>query len=134
MNPLLQEAFLRKFIKFAIVGLSGVFVDFGLTALSKEVLKIQKFIANAIGFLAAATSNYYLNRIWTFRSNNPEIGIEFGHFFLISLIGLGINTLILWLIVTRWKTNFYLSKIFAAAVVTLWNFGANAFFTFHAIV
>jgi putative flippase GtrA len=46
------------------------------------------------------------------------------------MIGLGINTLILWLIVSKLKHNFYLSKFFAIIVVTIWNFFANIYFTF----
>lgn len=126
----ISEIFIRKFIKFVMVGFSGLFVDFGFTYLFKEKLKIQKYVSNAFGFIIAATSNYYLNRVWTFRSENPEIFIEFTEFFLISLIGLAINTLILWLIVSYLKWNFYLSKLFAIAFVTLWNFLANAYFTF----
>jgi putative flippase GtrA len=126
----ISEIFIRKFIKFVMVGFSGLFVDFGFTYLFKEKLKIQKYVSNAFGFTIAATSNYYFNRIWTFRSENPEIFIEFTEFFLISLIGLAINTLILWLIVSHLKWNFYLSKLFAIAFVTLWNFLANAYFTF----
>lgn len=124
-----QEVFF-KFIKFGVVGFSGLIVDFGLTWLSKEHLKIQKYLANAIGFSFAATSNYYLNRIWTFKSENPEIALEFSQFILVSLIGLAINTLILWLIVTRLRFNFYISKVFAIIVVMLWNFFANLLFTF----
>jgi putative flippase GtrA len=130
MFDLFQQEVLFKFIKFGVVGFSGLFVDFGLTWLSKEKLKIQKYVANAIGFSFAATSNYYLNRVWTFRSENPEIVIEFSHFIVVSLIGLAINTLILWLIVTKLKFNFYLSKVFAIIVVMLWNFFANLLFTF----
>lgn len=130
MVDIFQEAVLFKFIKFGIVGFSGLIVDFGLTWLSKEKLKIQKYIANAIGFTFAATSNYYLNRVWTFRSDNPAIALEYSQFVIVSLIGLAINTLILWLIVTRLKFNFYLSKVFAIIVVMLWNFFANLLFTF----
>jgi putative flippase GtrA len=119
-----------KFIKFGVVGFSGVGVDFGTTFLGKEIIKIPKYIANAIGFSVAATSNYFLNRVWTFNSQNPNIGIEFSEFFMISMIGLAINTLILWILVTKFKKNFYLSKLFAIAFVTIWNFFANAFFTF----
>jgi len=130
MVDIFQEEVLFKFIKFGIVGFSGLIVDFGLTWISKEKLKIQKYVANAIGFSVAATSNYYLNRIWTFRSVNPEIALEYSQFVMVSLIGLAINTLILWLIVTRLKFNFYLSKVFAIIVVMLWNFFANLLFTF----
>lgn len=130
MYELLTREFLIKFLKFGVVGFSGVFVDFSTTAVGKEIVKIPKFIANAIGFSVAASTNYFLNRHWTFNSQNPDIAVEFGEFFLISMIGLAINTLILWLIVTKLNKNFYFSKLFAIAVVTVWNFFANALFTF----
>lgn len=130
MVDIFQEDIFFKFLKFGIVGFSGLIVDFGLTWISKEKLGIQKYISNAIGFSFAATSNYYLNRTWTFNSVNPEIALEYSQFFFVSLIGLVINTLILWLIVTRLKFNFYLSKVFAIIVVMLWNFFANLLFTF----
>ncbi len=130
MSEFFSVSFFLKFLKFGVVGFSGLFVDFGITYLCKEIFKIPKYIANAIGFLMAASTNYLLNRIWTFQSTNPEIAIEYGSFVFISLIGLGINTLILWFIITRYKQNFYLSKALAIAVVTIWSFLANTFFTF----
>lgn len=126
----LSQELIRKFLKFGIVGFSGVFIDFGFTYLSKEKLRIQKYMSNAIGFLMAASSNYILNRIWTFHSEDPKVLVEYSQFMLISLIGLLINTLVLWLIVTKLKWNFYISKLVAIAVVTVWNFGANILFTF----
>ena len=131
MAEYLSKAFLLKFIKFGIVGFSGVFVDFGITWLTKEKLGIQKYLANAIGFTSAATTNYFLNRIWTFESTNPRVMIEYTEFFVISMIGLGINTLVLWLLVSRFKMNFYVAKIFAIGFVTIWNFLANALITFN---
>ncbi len=127
---ILTRELVNKFIKFGVVGASGVIVDFGFTFLGKEILKIQKYIANSIGFTIAASSNYLLNRIWTFHSQNPEIGIEYSKFILISLIGLGINTFILWTLVSKMKWNFYVSKLFAIGVVTIWNFVFNMIFTF----
>jgi putative flippase GtrA len=131
MSEFFSKTFLLKFLKFGLVGFSGVFVDFGITYLTKEKLHVPKYLANAIGFTTAATTNYILNRIWTFESSNPEIGWEYTQFLMISLIGLGINTLILWLLVSRFKMNFYLAKVFAIAVVTIWNFLANNYITFN---
>jgi putative flippase GtrA len=130
MSEMLSADFLYKFLRFGVVGASGVVVDFGFTILFKEKLKIQKYIANAIGFTIAASSNYYLNRIWTFQSTNPEIAIEYTEFLLISMIGLGLNTLMLYILVGKYNKNFYLSKVFAIGVVTIWNFFANALYTF----
>ncbi len=130
---LVYENLFIKFVKFGLVGFSGLFVDFGLTYLFKEWIGIQKYIANAIGFMTAASSNYILNRIWTFQSENPNIAFEYTEFIIISTIGLAINTFILWLLVSRWNMNFYLSKVFAIAVATLWNFFANLLVTFAPI-
>jgi putative flippase GtrA len=131
MSEFFSLPFFWKFLKFGVVGFSGVFVDFGFTYVCKEWIKIPKYVANAIGFSIAATSNYLFNRIWTFHSHNPEMLMEFSQFFGISLIGLGINTLILWILVSKYKKHFYLSKLFAIGVVTIWNFLANYFITFN---
>ena len=132
-SQFLEKAFLLKFLRFCIVGVSGTVIDFGLTWLCKEVFKIPKFIANAIGFVVAATNNYILNRIWTWGSTNDQVGVEYTKFFVVSLIGLGINTLILYIFNEKLKWNFYLSKVFATSVVMLWNFFANNFFTFAGV-
>ena len=131
MDKLLSQDYFFKFLKFGLVGFSGVFVDFGITYLCKEILKIPKYVANAIGFISAATSNYFFNRVWTYQSHNPKVMVEFTEFFIISLIGLGINTLILWLLVSKFKMNFYVAKIFAIGIVTIWNFLANTLITFN---
>jgi len=119
-----------KFIKFGVVGFSGLLIDFGITYLLKEVFKIQKFLANAIGFLTAASSNYVLNRIWTFQSTNPDVAVEFGKFFFVSVVGLGINSLVLWVLNAKFKLNFYFAKLLAIIVTTFWNFIANYLYTF----
>lgn len=119
-----------KILKFGVVGFSGMIIDFSVTYLFKEKVKIHKYIANALGFTTAAIWNYIFNRIWTFESHNPHIGSEFFRFFMVSLVGLGINTLILWLLVSKIKLNFYVSKLFAIGVVLIWNFSINWLITF----
>ncbi|MCK4570050.1 MAG: GtrA family protein [Bacteroidales bacterium] len=130
MFDFLSTSFILKFLKFAAVGFSGLLVDYAFTYLFKEIFKVQKYIANSIGFTIAASTNYILNRVWTFESKNEDIVIEYTTFLIISFIGLGINNLILWLIVSKFKINFYVAKFFAICVVTLWNFLANFFITF----
>lgn len=130
LAPYFEKAFIMKFLKFCVVGVSGTVIDFGLTWLCKEIFKIPKFLANAIGFVVAATNNYILNRIWTWGSTNEQIGIEYTKFFFVSLIGLGLNTLILYILNEKIKMNFYVSKVIATGFVMLWNFFANNYFTF----
>lgn len=126
------KAFFLKFIKFGIVGFSGLIIDFLVTYICKEKIKIHKLLSNAIGFCVAATNNYILNRIWTFESSNDKIGLEFVEFFGVSVVGLSINTLVLWLLTDKLRWNFYFSKLCAIATATIWNFLANYYFTFAA--
>jgi putative flippase GtrA len=128
---MIDQIFILKFFKFCIIGFSGMIIDFGTTWLLKEKVKINKFIANSCGFILAASSNYLWNRIWTFNSHNNQVGTEYLSFFTIALIGLGLNNCIIWILADKLKWNFYLSKIVAIGIVTLWNFGMNFFFTFH---
>lgn len=123
---------LGRLIKFCVVGCSGMIVDFFFTWLCKEKLKWNKYISNSIGFILAATNNYIWNRIWTFQSQNLEVAREYISFIVISLIGLGLNNLIIYLVHEKLHFNFYLSKIIAIGCVTLWNFSLNYVFTFHA--
>jgi putative flippase GtrA len=126
-----NESFVYKFLKFGLVGFSGLFVDFGTTWLLKEIFKVKKYISNSVGFTFAATSNYILNRVWTFNSTNPAVIVQYSKFFGIAIIGLLINNLIIYLLTDRkYKLNFYFSKAVATVVVFIWNFFMNYIFTF----
>ncbi|MBU6343030.1 MAG: GtrA family protein [Bacteroidetes bacterium] len=127
-----MQELIIKFIKFGIVGFSGVGVDFGTTWLCKEKMGINRYLANSIGFSAAVISNYILNRLWTFHSTDPGIALQFGKFLVVALVGLGLNNAILFWLHEQKGKQFYFSKLLATAIVMLWNFGANYLFTFKS--
>jgi putative flippase GtrA len=112
-----------------VVGFSGMIVDFSITILLKEIFKVHRYVANSAGFIAAASSNYLLNRIWTFESKNPQVFAEYGTFIIISAIGLVINNFFLWLF--EKKLNFYIAKFVAIIITSLWNFTANYYLNFN---
>ena len=128
---MIDELLLLKFIKFCVVGFSGMIIDFSTTWLLKERVRINRYIANSIGFILAATSNYIWNRFWTFKSVNSQIATEYFSFILISVAGLVINNLLLYFFSDKLKINFYLSKLIAIGIVTLWNFILNYLITFN---
>lgn len=117
-------------MKFCLVGASGMVVDFAITFLLKEKIKIHRYVANATGFICAASSNFALNRYWTFESRNPEVYQEFGLFLTFALVGMALNTLFLFFF-EKQNFPFYVSKFFAIVLTTIWNFTTNYFFTFH---
>ena len=123
---------LMRFIRFGIVGCSGMLVDFGVTWLCKEKLRWNKYLSNSLGFVLAATNNYIWNRLWTFESESEAVVREYLSFVVIATIGLALNNLIVYLLHERLHLHFYLSKLIAVGCVTLWNFSMNYVFTFGA--
>src|SRR6185312_15186628 len=84
--------------KFAVVGGVGYAINLAVyhTLLSAGL----HFLAAATcSFLVAVTSNYTLNRIWTFREHRGHIGVQGMRFFLVSLAALGANLAVLALLV-----------------------------------
>jgi len=128
---MIDRLIIIKFLKFCVVGFSGMLIDFGTTWLLKEKARVNKYIANSTGFVLAATSNYIWNRIWTFHSSNDQIAVEYLSFILISVAGLGITNFVIFLLNDKLKFNFYLSKLIAIGVVTIWNFVMNFIITFR---
>lgn len=144
----ISRDFVRKFVRFAIVGALGAVVDYGFLILFIEVCHMPELVANALSFTLAASWNYLLNRIWTFGSKNRRVGQEYVKFFIVSLIGLGISTLTLYLLQTlfpSWSNAsgngfqlaalfikfFYILKLISIGITMLWNFFANYLYTFR---
>ena len=120
-----------KFIKFLSVGLSGMIIDFSITYICKEKLLVNKYISNSLGFSTAAISNFFLNRYFTYQSNDPDIATEFYWFTGISIISLFIYNGIVWLGINKLNFKFYSSKMLAIFFITFWNFFAHLLITFH---
>lgn len=125
-----MDELVYRFIKFGVVGFSGVCIDFFFTWLLKEKFRINKYVANSVGFVVAASSNYIWNRVWTFESHNSEVAREYFLFLTIALVGLIINNFVIFLLNEKLRFNFYFSKLLAIGVVTFWNFGMNYWLTF----
>jgi putative flippase GtrA len=120
-----------KMIRFGLVGLLGMGIDFSVTWFCKETLRINKYVANSLGFTTAAICNFFLNMFWTFNASSTNEEVYFIKFIIISLVGLGLNNLFIYLFNSRLSLNFYLSKLIAVGLVFIWNFAANNYFNFH---
>ncbi len=118
-------------IKFALVGASGVLVDFGATWVLKEKIRMPKYGANSLGFMLAASNNFIWNRVWTFKSENPDLALQYLIFILVSLGGLAFNNAALWFFHEKRHMPFYVSKILAVFVAMFWNFFGYKFFAFR---
>jgi dolichol-phosphate mannosyltransferase len=120
-----------KFLRFGIVGFSGVFVDMGVFYLLRTVLGLGLTRSNIISGEVAIISNFLWNDLWTFgniskhQPGNRQRLKRLLKFNTICLMGLILNTLLVSLLFDVFKMNQYLAKLIAIAAVTLWNFWIN---------
>jgi putative flippase GtrA len=127
----LSWVFLSRLIRFAIVGLSGVFVDLGgfyvLHTLLGWVLTPSAILSTEVAII----NNFFWNDVWTFRdmSVQQKLGTQrlqrFFKFNLICFFGLIFNSLIVNLLFYKFEMNEYMAKMIAIICVTLWNFSLN---------
>ena len=122
-----------KFIRFGLVGLSGVFVDMTILYLLSDPntlalpLTRSKIIAGEI----AIFNNFLWNDAWTFADvAMQQKGLKqrlkrFLKFNIICLAGLAINVLVLNLVFNFVISNRYIANLIAIAVATVWNFWVN---------
>lgn len=123
----------NRFLRFAIVGLSGVIVDMGLLFLLSDPTTLGWGLTRSklIAAEMAIVNNFFWNDRWTFgdvsshqRGLKPRLR-RFGKFQLICLAGVILNTTLLNLQFNLLHMNRYVANAIAIAVVTGWNFWLN---------
>ena len=124
-----------RFVKFCLVGLSGVGVNMGLLWLLTEVAGLFYLISAAISIETSIITNFVLNNFFTFPDRNlPGAGQFFGRllkFNLVSLAGLGINLGVLSLLTEVFGMYYLVGNICGIAVAILWNYLANSWWTWR---
>ena len=84
-----------RFFRFAMVGILGAVIDFGILNLLNQKYHVAILLAQAVSFTVAVISNFTWNRLWTYpESRVKPVTKQLVQFFAVSIIGLGIRTLI----------------------------------------
>ncbi len=120
----------QRFIKFAIVGASGVFVNEGLLALFTEVYAVSVAIAGVIAIEASILSNFLINNYWTWRdSHEKSFGKRLFQYHSVSFVAGLVNYVIL-VSLTHMGIHHLLANLIGIAIATLINFILNNHWTF----
>lgn len=112
-----------QIMKFGVVGGAAFLIDYGLLYVLTEFLHLHYLVSGTISFSVSVIFNYILSILWVFDTDkNGDKKKEFAVFIVLSVIGLGINQLILWIMVDGMGIYYMLSKIVSTAVVMVYNF------------
>ena len=118
-----------SFTRYCIVGGSGYLVNAGVFWAAVRALPYP--VAFALAFAVAATSNFCLNRRWTFASSrHRRAAHQFGRFLAVSVLALVSDLVVLSLLVESALLPEFLAALVAIAFTTPVSFGANRLWTF----
>ena len=119
-------------MKFCAVGAVGYLINLGVyTALLHGGL--HYLVAATGSFFVAVSSNYLLNRWWTFHDRRAGVAAQGMRFFIVSLASLGANLLVLHVLVT-FGVGKLVGQAVAIVLVTPLNFIGNKLWSFRRLV
>lgn len=131
---MLRTGEIWRFVKFCMVGGSGIGVDEGMLYLLSGVAGLRPVeLASALSAETAIFTNFTLNDIFTFRDRRSPgakaVINRFWKFNLICLAGVGIKVGILSLLFNVAGIHYLLANLAGIAVATLWNYFVNTWWT-----
>lgn len=140
----------ERFLKFAVVGVIGAVIDFGVMNLFTQVGNMPLVPAGTISFICAIISNFIWNRYWTYPdSRSRPLARQLGMFFAVNIAGVAIRIPILHFVeppfmslMKSLRLNAPFSPEFlaknltlalAVGIVMLWNFFVNRYWTYNDV-
>ena len=136
LGRLAQRRGVRQFVKFALVGLTGLAVNLVIFTLLQRVVpnhagSVEFTAIYSVAFLSGGVSNYFLNWAWTFRSTG-HLGREGLSFLTVSVLALIVGLLVSAAIAPelgRGHKTWFISTV--AGIVV--NFFVNKYWTFRTV-
>ncbi len=121
----------KDFIKYSLVGMSGVFVNLGLYTLLTRYYEVSELLAPLISIESALISNFILNNFWTFgkRTTQSRIRVRFLKFHLASGVSALINYSVFLTLFLVFQLYDILANLIGIALAAIVNYLINSNWT-----
>ena len=116
-----MKKLINQILKFGVVGGIAFVIDYGILFLLAKVIGLNELISAAISFIVSLTFNYFLSTKWVFEAKK-QTPKEVIIFVLLSVVGLGINEVLIYLGIKKLGIDVMIVKLFATAIVMVYNF------------
>lgn len=114
---------IKQIMRFGVVGVISFLVDYGILYVLTEKANIYYLLSAGISFTVSVVINYLLSMSWVFKSNKKRgKKEEFIIFVVLSLGGLLLNQVMMYVFVDYMNVYYLLAKIVATAIVMIYNF------------
>jgi dolichol-phosphate mannosyltransferase len=122
----------HQFARFAAVGASGYVLNLAVFAAAVHGLHVHYRVAAVLGFLVAVTSNFLLNRHWTFVGHAGRRGHQAARFLVVSVAAFLLGLVLLSVLVGAAGLPSVLAQAISIVAATPLSFVANRRWTFRA--
>lgn len=116
-----MKKLINQILKFGVVGGIAFVIDYGILFLLAKVIGLNELLSAAISFIISLTFNYFLSTKWVFEAKK-QTPKEVIIFVLLSVVGLGINEVLIYLGTKKLGIDVMIVKLFATAIVMVYNF------------
>ncbi|MGI6117496.1 MAG: GtrA family protein [Bilifractor sp.] len=118
-----MKKLIKQLFRFGIVGVTAFAIDYALLYIFTEWVGLYYLLSSFLSYAISTVFNYLASVHWVFTVNEEHSQFRnFIIFITFSVIGLGINQLIMWFGVDRLGFNYMLVKLGATAIVMVYNF------------
>ena len=121
--------FFNKFIKFGLVGVLNTLINWIIFILL-NFIGIYYIVSNIIAYAIATANSYIWNSKWVFKYNGKNKKETTVKFLILNLIGLGLNTAILYLLVDMAGFNKLIALVITTSIVMIINYILNKAWVF----
>lgn len=124
-----MKKLMQQLVKFGFVGATAFVIDYGVMVLLTEAVGINYLISNGISVTLSIIYNYVLSVKWVFDVGEDRNKTqEFVIFIVLSVIGVGLNQLLMWIMVEKISIYYMIAKVIATAIVMVYNFISRKIF------
>ena len=122
ISSFVHSKIFKQLFRFGIVGFTAFLIDAGLLFILTEFCHIHYLISSIISFVVSLVYNYILSIFWVFDVQKKQTCKEVLLFIILSIIGLGLNQLIMYLGVDLLHIYYMFCKVLATIIVMIYNF------------
>ena len=126
----LRNSDLKGFIRYSIVGLGNTIVNWLIFFILNEY-GVYYVISNILAYLIATINSYIWNSLWVFKYRQ---GLKINtsvKFFILNLIGLTVNTSIMYVLVDIFNFKKFVALVIASIFVVIMNYTVNKLWVFR---
>jgi len=128
MKLFFKKNIIREFFSYFWVAIVAFLVNYLCLYILSDFLRINYIISNIISFIFGLTINYILSKKYVFKSGNINKKTEFMIYAFIGVIGLLIDTCVLWFFTEKVHIYHMISKVISTGITFIWNFAARKIF------